>query len=73
MARAVTVSAFDHLEAQGVARQAEQLRVALEGQLRLIANYGATNSIWDNSYAEVAHADESGFASDFPSLWSPTR
>ena len=62
----VTVAAFDRLEAEQAGRDAQQLRVALEGQQRLLANYGATNSIWDDSYDEVAAGDAATFAEDFP-------
>lgn len=64
--RGVTGSAFDELESGQVAEDAQRIRIALDYETRLIANYGATNSIWDNSFAEVRDADADGFTGDFP-------
>lgn len=62
----VTIAAFDRLEATEVSRDAQQIRAGLDSESTLIANYGATNSIWDNSYSDVAKSDEAAFVSDFP-------
>src|SRR4051794_5242379 len=61
----VTTTAFDKLEAREVSEHAERVRVALEYEQQLLRNYGATNSIWDNSYNDVANSDEAAFDSDF--------
>jgi methyl-accepting chemotaxis protein len=62
----VAISAFDRLEAKQAVRDAAQLRVALEAQQQLLSSYGATNSIWDDSYDEVATADQDAFVEAFP-------
>jgi methyl-accepting chemotaxis protein len=62
----VTIAAFDQLEAKQAGRDAAQLRVGLEGEQKLLANYGATNAIWDDSYDEVAAGDAARFEEDFP-------
>jgi methyl-accepting chemotaxis protein/sensor domain CHASE-containing protein len=64
--RAITSSAFDRLEADQVAQDAQRIRIALEYEVRLVSGYGATNSIWDDSYARLAGADTAGFAASFP-------
>jgi len=62
----VTTSAFDRLEADQVAQDAQRVRIGLESWVTLLRNYGATNSIWDASHDDVARADRTAFASDFP-------
>lgn len=64
--RQVADSAFDHLESNSVAEDAQRLRIALDYELQLISNFGATNSIWDSSFADVRDADAETFAADFP-------
>ncbi len=64
--RQVATSAFDRLEATQVSQDAERIRVGLESWMSLLRNYGATNSIWDASYADLAKGDRAAFASDFP-------
>ena len=64
--RQVATSAFDRLEAHQVAQDAERIRVGLDSWVTLLRNYGATNSIWDSSYADVRSGDPAAFASDFP-------
>jgi methyl-accepting chemotaxis protein/sensor domain CHASE-containing protein len=62
----ITTRAFDALEADQVAQDAQRVRFGLESDLRLLSNYGATNSIWDSSYTDVATGDVETFESDFP-------
>ena len=62
----VTTHAFDALEADQVAQDAQRVRFGLEADVRLLANYGSTNSIWDNSYTDVEKGDAEAFAGDFP-------
>lgn len=62
----ITTRAFDRLEADQIAQDAQRVRIGLEAHVRLLANYGATNSIWDNSYADVHAGDRAAFLSDFP-------
>jgi len=62
----ITTHAFDRLEADQVAQDAQRVRSGLEADVRLLSNYGATNSIWDSSYDDVAKGDREAFASDFP-------
>jgi methyl-accepting chemotaxis protein len=64
--RQVAGAAFDHLESVAVAEDAQRLRIALDYELQLISNYGATNSVWDSSYADVRDSDAETFAADFP-------
>jgi methyl-accepting chemotaxis protein len=64
--RQIAGSAFDHLESVAVAEDAQRLRIALDYELQLIANFGATNSIWDSSFADVRDSDAETFAADFP-------
>jgi len=62
----ITTHAFDALEADQVAQDAQRVRFGLESDVRLLANYGSTNSIWDNSYTDVEKGDAEAFAGDFP-------
>lgn len=64
--RQINGKAFERLEAHEVSRQAQRLKIALDYEVRLLANFGATNSIWDNSYDDVATSDADGFLGDFP-------
>jgi methyl-accepting chemotaxis protein/sensor domain CHASE-containing protein len=66
MQQQVTTGAFDRLEADQVAQDAQRVRIGLEAKVSLLRNYGATNSIWDNSFTDVSHADRAAFAGDFP-------
>jgi methyl-accepting chemotaxis protein len=63
--RHLTTSAFDRLEANQVSEDSQRIKVSLEYERQLDQNYGATNSIWDNSYNDVANGDETDFAGDF--------
>ena len=40
--RSITTAAFDRLEAAQVAQDAGRLRVALDAEIRVLRNYGAT-------------------------------
>jgi sensor domain CHASE-containing protein len=62
----ITTSAFDRLEADQVEQDAQRVRIGLDSWVALLRNYGATNSIWDSSYADVASGDAAAFAGDFP-------
>jgi methyl-accepting chemotaxis protein len=62
----ITTGAFDRLEADQVGQDAQRVKIGLEARAALLANYGATNSIWDNSYNDVRDADRAAFAGDFP-------
>ncbi|MBG0823663.1 PilZ domain-containing protein [Planomonospora sp. ID91781] len=64
--RQITVSAFDRIEADEVAQDARRIRIALDYEIRLLADYGATNSIWDGSFTDVRTADRAAFEEDFP-------
>jgi methyl-accepting chemotaxis protein len=64
--RAVAGSAFDHLESVAVAEDAQRLRIALDYEVQLIANFGGTNSVWDSSFTDVRDSDAETFAADFP-------
>lgn len=64
--RQIANSAFDRLESVSVAEDAQRLRIALEYEVQVISNYGATNSLWDSSYADVRDSDAETFAADFP-------
>jgi sensor domain CHASE-containing protein len=64
--RAISDAAFDKLEADRVAEDSTRIRIALDYEVRLLKNYGATNSLWDNTYDEVGAGDHEGFASDMP-------
>jgi methyl-accepting chemotaxis protein len=66
--RAIAGDAFDGLEANRVAEDAKRIGIALDYEVQLLRNYGATNSIWDNSYTDVLNGDTEAFAADF----SPT-
>jgi methyl-accepting chemotaxis protein len=62
----ITRTAFDRLEAEQVAQDAQRVRIGLEARAALLQNYGATNSIWDNSFDDVRKSDRAAFESDFP-------
>jgi len=62
----ITTRAFDQLEADQIAQDAQRVRIGLEGDVALLRNYGSTNSIWDNSFTDVQHGDRASFTSDFP-------
>jgi methyl-accepting chemotaxis protein len=64
--RQITTGAFDTLEASQVAQDAQRLQIALDDEIRLLQNYGSTNSMWDSSYDDVRTSDKATFASDFP-------
>jgi methyl-accepting chemotaxis protein len=64
--RATADSAFDRLEAEQVSEDAARIRIALDYEVRLLKNYGATNSIWDNTYDDVIASDREAFSSDMP-------
>lgn len=64
--RQIAGSAFDHLESVAVAEDAQRLRIALDYEMQLVQNYGATNSLWDSSFADVRDSDAETFAADFP-------
>lgn len=64
--QAFTTSAFDRLEADQVAADAQRVRTGLDSWVVLVRNYGSTNSIWDSSFEDVARGDHETFASDFP-------
>jgi sensor domain CHASE-containing protein len=62
----ITTGAFDRLEADQVALDAQRVRIGLEARAALLSNYGSTNSIWDTSYDDVLKGDRAAFAADFP-------
>jgi methyl-accepting chemotaxis protein len=62
----ITTGAFDHLEADQVAQDAQRVKIGLEGEARLLGDFGASNSIWDSTYDEVQKADQTSFLADFP-------
>ncbi|GAA3137871.1 hypothetical protein GCM10010466_30960 [Planomonospora alba] len=64
--RHITVTAFDEVEADRVAHDAQRIRIALDYEVRLLSDYGATNSMWDSSYTDVRTADRAAFETDFP-------
>jgi methyl-accepting chemotaxis protein len=64
--RQITTSAFDGIEARQVAQDSDRLRIALDGQVRLMTNYTVVNAQWDNAYDEVINADKEGFSADLP-------
>ena len=66
--RGIAGAAFDRLEEIRVAEDARRVGIALDYEVQLLRNYGATNSIWDNSFIDVQGADADAFAADF----SPT-
>jgi signal transduction histidine kinase/CheY-like chemotaxis protein/HPt (histidine-containing phosphotransfer) domain-containing protein len=61
----VTMSAFDRIEASEVAKAGQQVQTALESRIAVLNDFGSTNSIWDNTYADVARANERAFSRDF--------
>lgn len=63
--RHITANAFDRLEADQVAQDAQRVRIGLEGWASLIRNYGATNSIWDSAFDAVRRRDAADFAVHF--------
>jgi methyl-accepting chemotaxis protein len=65
-AERITTSAFDKLEAAQIAEDAQRVRLALDNWSSLLHSYGATNSIWDASFDDVARGDQTAFTSDFP-------
>ena len=61
-----TSSAFDRLESDRIAADAQRVRTGLDSWTTLVRNYGSTNSIWDSSFDDVAKRDAETFAADFP-------
>ena len=57
--------AFDSLESRQAAQDAQRLRIALDYEVSLLSNYAATNSIWDNTHADLTRSDQDSFAGDF--------
>ncbi|BCJ46953.1 hypothetical protein GCM10010168_35270 [Actinoplanes ianthinogenes] len=64
--RQVATGAFGDLEARQVGQDADRIRIGLDGQARLLTAFGVTNSIWDNTYHDIAKADRDAFTLDFP-------
>ncbi|MEV6930530.1 methyl-accepting chemotaxis protein [Dactylosporangium sp. NPDC051485] len=62
----ITTGAFERLESRQVAQDADRIRIGLDAQAQLLSAFGATNGVWDNSFNDVANADQDGFATDFP-------
>ncbi|MDI6100046.1 methyl-accepting chemotaxis protein [Actinoplanes sp. NEAU-A12] len=62
----VTVSAFDRLEHTLLAREGEELRVAISAHGQRLRDFGVTNSIWTALYDDVATGDAEQFAIDIP-------
>jgi methyl-accepting chemotaxis protein len=62
----ISAGAFDRLEADQVAQDAQRVRIGLDGRVALLSNYGATNSIWDSAFDDIAKSDAETFAADFP-------
>jgi methyl-accepting chemotaxis protein len=58
--------AFDGLEADQVSQDAQRIRLAADAEIRLLTSFGATNSYWDDSFANVSQGDPAGFAVSFP-------
>ncbi|RZU50440.1 methyl-accepting chemotaxis protein [Krasilnikovia cinnamomea] len=63
--RAIATGPFEDLEANQLARDAQRLGIALDGQVALLSTFGATNSEWDDSADQVAAADSEGFLESF--------
>jgi sensor domain CHASE-containing protein len=59
--RAIAGNAFDGLEANRVAEDAKRIGIALDYEVQLLRNYGATNSIWDSSFTDVLDGDPDAF------------
>lgn len=63
--RLIASSAFNSLEASTVAGDAHRIAVALSYETKLLEGYGATNSIWDDSYDAVVAGSEPDFDGAF--------
>ena len=63
----IMTHAFDRLESDQVAQDAHGIGFALDAELRLLTEYGATNAVWDVSYQDVKTSNRADFASNFPS------
>ncbi|BFU42136.1 methyl-accepting chemotaxis protein [Krasilnikovia sp. MM14-A1004] len=63
--RAIATGPFEELEANQLARDAQRLRIGLDGQVALLSTFGATNSEWDDSADQVASGDREGFWDTF--------
>jgi methyl-accepting chemotaxis protein len=64
--RLISGSAFNRLEASTVTQTSTQVVVALSYETKLLNSYGATNSIWDDSYTAVADGDNRALLEAFP-------
>ncbi|MCB0907336.1 MAG: hypothetical protein KDB63_09490 [Nocardioidaceae bacterium] len=64
--RMIAGGAFGALEASTVADDAHRVALVVDYETKLLGGYGATNSIWDDSYDAVATANEADFLADFP-------
>jgi methyl-accepting chemotaxis protein len=58
-------AAFGNLESEQAAQYAQRVKIALDYEVKLLANYGSTNSIWSGSYDAVAQSNKADFLSDF--------
>ena len=63
--RQITTGAFDGLESAQVAQDAQRVRIALDGEVRLLQNFGSTNAEWDDSYLDLKAGDAKAFAEAF--------
>jgi methyl-accepting chemotaxis protein len=64
--RSITTAEFDRLEASQVAQDAERASAAIDAQIDLLQIYGATNSIWDDTYQTVKSGNKALFQEDLP-------
>lgn len=62
--RAIT-SSFDNLESVSASESAKQIGVALNYEAQLARLYGATNSIWDDSFQALSEKNQEAFAEAF--------
>ena len=60
------VRSFSTLEERQVGEQATVLTGLLANQAQRLTDFGATNSVWDDLYQEIASSDDSGLARDLP-------
>lgn len=64
--RLIAGRAFGSLEASTVADDAHRIALVVDYETKLLSGYGATNSIWDDSYDAVATANKADFLAAFP-------
>jgi methyl-accepting chemotaxis protein len=66
VAQQITTRAFDRLESDQIAQDAQRVRIGLDSWAALLHHFGATNSMWDATFSDVRTGDQESFTADMP-------